>query len=283
MREGLQMQEFPSGNGPTTAGDEIGVVLFPLAPIPAGADPVVPVQWSDRALWSVAPGTTTGVQVRPVVGTSGALRNVGGSTVSLTITLSPPGTVLNVNLAPFQRIALPAWTSAVAANVHWTIRNNSSTATALLSLDGRFDFAPNLSGTPAPVFRASLTPDTRPQRHGWHFGERNIGTTPTFPVLVAAEDRANGFRYLPPIRIESFTVNRTPLNDGVVILYSSLPAGSTAFYQSYDIEMSLTLSPPAWTRVATAPANYQGSHALYQDVFIPAPSRFFRVVENAQP
>ena len=60
-----------------------------------------------------------------------------------------------------------------------------------------------------------------------------------------------------------------------------LPGGSSgAFYQNYDIEMTPSLSTPNWTRTATIPAAAAGVPMTYQDFFVPAPSRFFRVRGN---
>ena len=53
--------------------------------------------------------------------------------------------------------------------------------------------------------------------------------------------------------------------------------------QNYDIEMTTSLSSGPWTRTATVPGPYSGTHALYQDIFIPAPARFCRVRGNLLP
>ena len=286
VREGVQAVDFPSGAQDSTStlpGEEITLVMYPLAPVPAGASPIVPVRWSYRPLWTIPAGRVTGVVLDPSTGFSGMIRNVGGTTAGLTIKLSPPGTTVTIGLAPNQTYNLPTWTAAAgqSAEVHLTIK---ATNFAIISCEARFDLAPNLGAVPATAFRARLTPDLAPGRAGWYIGERAVGRGPSFPVLVAVEDPADRLRYAPPIRVESFTVNRTPAQDGVVLLYSSLPGGgSGAFYQNYDIEMTTSLSTPNWTRVATQPGQYAGSHALYQDIFIPAPSRFFRVRGNLLP
>ena len=207
----------------------------------------------------------------------------GGTTIGLTIKLSPPGTTVTIGLAPNQTYNLPTWTALAgqSAEVHLTIK---ATNFAMIASELRFDLAPNLGAVPATVFRARLTPDTAPGRAGWYIGEREVGRGPSFPVLVAVEDPADALRYAPPIRVESFSVTHSPSQDGVVLLYSSLPGGgSGAFYQNYDIEMTTSLTNGTWTRVATQPGQYSGSHALYQDIFIPAPSRFFRVRGNLLP
>ena len=284
VREGVQAVDFPGGAQDSTTtlpGSEITLVMYPLAPVPSRASPVVPVRWNYRALWTIPAGKTTGVKLDPGTGFSGVIRNVGGTTAGLTIKLMPPGTTVAIGLAPNQTYNLPIWTApaGLSAEVHLTI---TVTNFAMLASELRFDLAPNLGAVPATVFRARLTPDTAPGRAGWYIGERTIGSgtnPPSFPVLVAVEDPARELRYAPPIRVESFSVTRTPSQDGVVILYSSLPGGGV-FYKNYDIEMTTSLTSGTWTRVATQPGQYSGSHALYQDIFIPVPNRFFRIRGN---
>ncbi len=287
-REGSQVMDFVYGvelPGVPRAGDEVTVIFQAQTPVPAGANAAPRAKIRTRPFWIIPSLQTTGIEVKLTTGYAATLRNNGTSTVSLTFTLSPPGTTINANLAPFQQVTLPAWTApaGTTATVHLTMRNNSATD-ALLGFDGGFFFEPNLAGTPSPVFRARLRPDTAPLRETIHVGEATLGSSSavSFPVLVAIEKAAAGMRYAPPIRIESFNVTREPSKDGVVLLYSSLP-GDGAFYQTYDIEMTTSLTTGAWTRVATQPGQYSGTHAIYQDVFIPAPSRFFRVRGNLIP
>ncbi|MEO7319841.1 MAG: hypothetical protein ABIZ56_12700, partial [Chthoniobacteraceae bacterium] len=289
VREGVQAVDFPSGAQDSTTslpGDPLTLVMYPLGPVPTGVSAVVPVRWIYRPLWSIPAGKTTGATVDPGTGFSGMIRNVGGTTAGLTIRLFPANTTVTIGLAPNQTYTLPTWTAAAgqSAAVHLTI---TPTNFALLSAELHFDLAPNLGAVPAPVFKARLTPDLAPGRAGWCIFERTIGSganPPSFPVLVVVEDAAGGLRYAPPIRVESFTVNRTPAQDGVVLLYSSLPGGgSGAFYQNFDIEMTTSLTSGTWTRVASQPGQYAGTHAIYQDIFIPAPSRFFRVRGNLPP
>lgn len=282
QREGLQVMDFVFGT--ELPGEETVVLFQAQTPVPAGANSAPRNRIRTTPLWSVRSLQTTGIEVKLTSGYSGAFRNNGTAALSLTFTLSPPGTTVNVFLPAGQQYVLPPWTApaGTTATVHLTVRNNSSTADALIGFEGAFFFEPNLAGTPPPVFRARLKPDTAPMREGIHVGEVDVATgsgAVSFPLLVAIEKAAQGFRYYPPIRIESFNVTRQPANDGVVILFSTIP-GATSIYDRYDIQMTPTLSPPSWTRVGTVPGNYSGSHAIYQDVFIPAPSRFFRVVGN---
>jgi D-alanyl-D-alanine carboxypeptidase len=284
VREGVQAVDFPSGAqdpAMTLPGETITLLMYPLAAVPAGASPTVPVRWSYRALWTLPAGKTTGVKLDPASGFSGVLRNLGGTAAGLTIQLQPAGTTVNIGLAPNQTYSLPEWAAAagLSAEVHLTI---TATNFAILSSELRFDLAPNLGAVPASAFRARLTPDTAPGRAGWYIGESTIGsgTNPlSFPVLVAVEDPARELRYAPTIGIESFAITREPAKDGVSLRFST-PIGGSAFYQNYTIEMATSLSAPNWARTATLPAQPAGTHVLYQDIFIPADSRYFRVRGN---
>ena len=288
QREGLQAMDFLFGtelpSGLPERGDEILILFQAQAPIPAGADPVLPARASYRPFWVIPPTTTTGVEAKLVSGFSGSLRNEGTQTVALTVNLTPPGSVISLNLAPGQEFQLPAWTAPPGQTATHTFRitfNGQTTAAdAQVPCDLRYDFAPNLSGTPAPVFRGRIKPDTGPLRASLHVGERTVGTGPSFPVLVAIEDPAEGLRYSPPIKIESFSMTRQATQDDVMLLWSSIPG--IGFYESFDIETTTALGKSTvWVRVAQqrTSGNSTGIHT-FQRLFPQVPNRFLRVRGN---
>ena len=286
QREGLQVMDFVSRtdlpSGTPEVGDEVIVMFVAGAAIPAGADPVVPARASYRPLFQIAPGSMTGVEARLVSGFAGSLRNDGSDTIALTLNFTPPGNVVTLNLAPGQEYHFTTWSAPAGQTATHTFRltfNGQTTApAAVVGCDLRYNFDPNLSGAPAPVFRGRIKPDTGPVRASLHVSERTIGSGPSFPVLVAIEDPAGGLRYSPPIKTDSFTLTRSPASDEVVLLWSSIPG--IGFYESFDIETTTELSRSSvWSRVTSVPVDPSGHHSFTRR-FPPGPTRFLRARGN---